>query len=173
MKKVLIISSLFTLLFTVNSFAQFNPAANDSKMLSVGLGVSGWGIPIYGRYEFSVADNITVGGVLSYQSKRYGIPGFDYRLSYFGIAARGSYHFNELLGADDKWDFYAGATLGYYFSSFSGDAFAGSNNLGDGGLGVGVHIGARYFINEKIALNAEFGGGSAVSGATIGVTFML
>lgn len=174
MKSKFIISSLilFTL-FSTNSFAQFNPYSDKVKMLSAGLGISGWGIPVYVRFELPVANNITVGGVLSYQSKGYNSSVYNYRVSYFGISARGSYHFNELLDASDDWDFYAGASIGYFFASFSGDDFFGSSGLWGNSVSLGAHVGARYFINEKIAINAEAGGGSAVGGATIGVTFML
>lgn len=152
--------------------AQFNPYTEEVKMLSVGLGVSGWGIPIYARFEMPIADNITVGGSLSFQSKNYSYTtAYKYRITYIGINGRGSYHFNELLNAPDEWDFYAGASLGYFIASYSGD----DSPVLTGGstVSVGVHVGARYFLNEKIALNAEAGGGSALAGATIGVTFFL
>lgn len=172
MKTKFIISSLiiFTL-FSTNSLAQFNPNSDKVKMLSAGLGVSGWGVPFYVRFEMPVADNITVGGTLSYQSKNYGSLIYNWRTTYIGINARGSYHFNELLDAPSEWDFYAGASVGYFIANFSGDVFIG--RTGGNTVGVGVHAGARYFFNEKIALNAEAGGGSALSGATIGITFFL
>ncbi len=172
MKNKLMILSvvLFTLLST-NSFAQFNPYSDDAKMLTAGIGASGWGIPIFVRYELPVADNITVGGALSYQSKGYSSGGYNWRISYFGISARGSYHFNELLEVNDSWDLYAGAGLGYYFGNVSGDDFFTGTH--SGGVGIGIHVGARYFVNEKIGINVDVGGGSLFGGGTVGVTFML
>ncbi len=173
MKNKLIILSLILFSFTLystKSLAQFNPYTEEVKMLSVGLGVSGWGIPIYVRFEMPVADNITVGGGLSFQSQGNSVilASSSYRTNTFGIVGRGNYHFNDLLNAPDEWDFYAGASIGYFIRSNSVDNISVSNEVH-----VGVHVGARYFLNEKIALNAEAGGGIALSGASIGVTFFL
>ncbi len=172
MKNKLIFSTLILIaLYSTNSFAQFNPYSDEAKLLTAGLGISSWGIPLFVRYEHPVADNITVGGVLSYQSKGYGDSSYKWRISYFGISARGSYHFNELLNVNYSWDLYAGVSAGYYFGNVSGDDF--NNITAGGGFGLGVHVGARYFINEKIAINVDAGGGSLFGGGTIGVTFML
>ncbi len=174
MKNKLILFSLIIFsfsLYSTKSHAQFNPYTEEVKMLTVGLGVSSWGIPIFARFEMPVADNITVGGEISFQSNSntYLINSSNYRTKTFGITGRGDYHFNELLTAPDEWDFYAGASIGYFIRSTNVDYATASNSVH-----VGVHVGARYFLNEKIALNAEAGGGSALAaGATIGVTFML
>ncbi|MFV2016203.1 MAG: outer membrane beta-barrel protein, partial [Candidatus Heimdallarchaeota archaeon] len=152
------------------SMAQFDPYSDEAKMLTTGIGVSGWGIPIFVRYEQGIAENITIGGTVSYQSKGYGSTGYKWRVSYFGISARGSYHFNELLDLNDSWDLYAGPSVGYYFGKFRTDDFV--DGTANGGFGIGLHAGARYFINEKIAVNLDAGGGSLFGGVTIGATFI-
>ena len=87
---------------------------------------------------------------------------------------RGSYHLNELIDAPDEWDFYAGVSAGFYFWRHKyTDVFNTIHRNSGGRPNIGIHAGARYFVNENIAINAELGGGSALSGGTIGVTFIL
>ena len=177
MKKMLIaaIAIVFATAFHTTQ-AQFNPYADEAKMLTAGIGISGWGVPIFVRFEAPVADNITVGGGLSYQSKGENYVGYKWRHTIFGLTGRGSYHFNELLEANDDWDFYAGLGLGYYFWNTSYDDSGSSVNWSGtnyGGFSVGIHLGARYFVSEKVGLNLEVGGGTVLGGATFGATFML
>lgn len=168
MKKAsLLVVAVLALVFSTSVVnAQFNPYSDQSALLSVGIGVSGWGVPLFARLDYPVAENITVGGGLSYQSySRFGLSGF----SLIGIQARGNYHFNELFElTSDEFDLYGGASLGYFIYNSPNDSF---DNMG--GFSLGIQVGGRYFLSEKIALNAEFGGGSVISAATIGVTFLL
>jgi len=169
MKKasLLIVAIVALVLSTSIAHAQFNPYSEQTALLSVGVGVSGWGVPLFARLDYPVADNFTVGGGLSYQSfSRAALSGY----SLIGIQARGNYHFNELFEIPtDEWDVYGGASLGYFiYNSPDNDIFSSL-----GGFSLGIQVGGRYFINEKIGLNAEFGGGSVVSAGTVGVTFKL
>lgn len=174
MKKnlTLFVAILAMTFFTSSVKAQFNPYAENTKMISAGVGISGWGVPIYGRAMFPVAENLTVGGGLSYQSYGYSS---NWNLSIVGISARGNYHFNELIEIDDDWDFYAGLALNYYVTSYNykGPGSSNWNSGGPDGLGLGLHVGGHYFVSDKLGINAELGGGSALSGALIGVTFLL
>lgn len=112
--KILLSVLVLIALYPSNSFAQFNPYADDAKMITAGFGFSGWGIPIFARYEHPVADNITVGGAFSYQSDSESYVYGKWKHTIIGFNGRGSYHFNELLNVDDVWDFYAGPTIGFY-----------------------------------------------------------
>lgn len=179
MKKILFSGLMIAMaIFCANSVkAQFNPYADNVKMLTAGVGFSGWGVPIFARFVAPVADNITVGGGLSYQSKGENYFGYKWRHTIVGINARGNYHFNELLEIDDKWDVYAGLGLGYYIWNTKYDDNSGVtidySGSGNGGFSLGIHVGGRYFINDKIGVNVEFGGGTVLSGGTIGATFLL
>lgn len=155
-------------MITTSSFAQFNPYTDNTKMLSLGVGASSWGIPFLVSYEQPIADNITVGGSLSYQSRSKTYASYKYKHTLYGLNARGSYHFNELLNATDDWDFYAGVALGYYFWS-SPDNYIGS---GYGGFNASPLVGARYFLNQNLGFYGELGASSISTGATIGVTFL-
>lgn len=163
-------------MFTTSSYAQFNPYSEGNGLLSAGVGASSWGIPLFVRYEHPVADNITVGGAFSFQSKSQNFMSYKWRHTITGLNARGSYHFNELLNVPDEWDFYGGASLGYFIWNTKFDGTGTSivyTGSGSGGFSLGGHVGARYFLNEKIGVVLELGGGTVLAGGTVGVTFLL
>ncbi|HTO16747.1 MAG TPA: outer membrane beta-barrel protein [Edaphocola sp.] len=133
--------------------------------LNLGLGVSGWGIPVYAGVDFGVTDDITVGIEGSYRSWKYTSA---YRFSIIGVGANANYHFNRILELPEKMDLYAGVSLGYFiFNNPSG--YSGS--LGSS-LGFSGQVGFRYFFTNKVGLQLEAGGGN-VSGGKIGLTFKL
>jgi outer membrane immunogenic protein len=170
MKKIFvpfIMAMAFMLSATVTQ-AQFNPYAEGVKLFSIGVGVSGWGIPLVARLDFPVADNITVGGALSYQSYGERLLGSEWRHTIIGIQARGNYHFNELFEIDsDQWDIYGGLSLGYFIWNTP------SGYLGNyGGLSFGGQVGARYFFRDNFGVNVEVGGSSVLAAGTVGVTFL-
>jgi len=166
---------VFVMLLSSTSFAQFNPYADQTKMLTGGVGFSGWGIPLFIRYEHPVADNITVGGTLSFQNYSETYSSYKWKHSISGLNGRGSYHFNELLNVPEQFDLYAGASLGYYFwnTKYEGSGDIIYSGSGAGGFSLGGYVGGRYFFSDKIAVNLEFGGGTVLAGGTLGVTFVL
>lgn len=172
-----IFTSLFVLsmLLTSTSFAQFNPYTDQTKMLTAGVGFSGWGVPVFVKYEHPVADNITLGGSLSFQNYSEKYSNYKWKHTISGLNGIGSYHFNELLSIPDEWDLYAGATLGYYFwnTKYKGSGDYIYSGSGSGGLSLGAHVGARYFFSDKVGVNLEFGGGTVLAGGTLGLTFIL
>lgn len=171
MKKsfALTILAVAAIIFTFSeSKAQYNPYDDGRKIATVGLGFSGYGIPVFGRFEVPVVDNITVGAGVSYRSFGETFLGDDFNTSVIGISGLGNYHFNELLEINDSWDLYAGASLGFYIWNYNYD-YSGSRTSG---LGFDVQIGGRYFFSDNIAANLEFGGGNYLAGGTIGVSFL-
>jgi len=177
MKKIYITFVLATfILSTTLTKAQFNPYPDKTNMLTVGVGITGWGIPIFARFEAPVTDNITIGGGISYQGKSETFSGFKWKHTIFGLGVRGSYHFNELIELPDEWDLYAGLNLGYYIWNTNFDDTTGSGidytGSGSGGFSIGLHVGGRYFVNDNIGINLEFGGGTVLSGGTLGATFL-
>lgn len=178
-KNILPFALAFLMLLSISpqSKAQFDPYTDVGIMVTAGVGFSGWGIPIFGRVETGVTENISVGGTLSFQSDSENFGFGSYKHTIFGINARGSYHFNELLQITNSFDVYSGLSLGYFVWNTKSDipgvpdgTYTGS---GAGGFSIGIHVGGRYLINEKIAVGVEFGGGNVLSGGTVGVTFML
>ncbi len=162
MKKIIL--SIGLCLVSILTFAQgsLEPGRNQ---LNIGLGLSGWGIPVYVGIDHGFKENITLGGELSFRSYRQKIASNTYSHSIIGISGNGNYHFNELLGIDPEWDLYAGLNIGFYIWN-SPAAYSGS---GSSGLGWGGQFGGRYFFNSSTAINLELGGGS-FSGGKIGIT---
>lgn len=168
MKKTRIIFSLGLLILSLNAMAQV-PLRKGNMQLNAGLGISGWGIPIYGGLEFGFMKDITLGGEISFRSYTDRFGNSDYRHSIFGFNFFGNYHFNDILEIQSKkFDVYAGAGLGYYIWNSSG-SYKGS---GGSGIGLGLQIGGRYFFNNQLGFNLELGGNSATSGGKIGITYV-
>ncbi|MBC8155615.1 MAG: hypothetical protein H7Z72_22230 [Bacteroidetes bacterium] len=164
MKKIFSLVLVLTLLVSSASFAQL-AIDKGTKFINLGIGVGGGGgvggVAFGGSLDFGVAPNITVGAQVAYRSFDYGFTGFNGNVSYLYLAARGSYHFNELLNlSTDKADLYAGIGLGYQNVSYSDSFGAGFNTFGSG-IFVPLHLGGRYFFNEKLGGFVEVGDGIA------------
>lgn len=166
MKKLFIVAIL--LISATVTFAQ-NPLAEGETQLNAGVGLSSDGVPVYLGLDYGVHKDITIGGELSYRSYNESWSGNKYDRSAFGISGNGNYHFNSLLNIPRNWDFYAGLNVGFYVWN-SPNGYDGSHSSG---LGLGAQIGGRYYFNDKIGVNLEFGGGNEFSGGKLGVTIKL
>ena len=166
MKKLLCLS--FVLLFLVCvSNAQSNYKSNT--LLNLGVGFSGWGVPVYGGLDFKMNRDITLGGEISYSSYDENWDGNTYHHSITGIAMNLNYYFNNILSIPKDFDFYTGLNLGFYIWS-NPENYPGNHSSG---LGLGAQIGGRYYFNNKIGLNLELVTGIANLGGKIGVTFKI
>ncbi|RZK28925.1 MAG: hypothetical protein EOO61_21395, partial [Hymenobacter sp.] len=148
--------------------------SNVQLSVFLGIGVGGYssvgGIALGASADFGVAPNITVGGQVAYRSFNSGYLQFNDKINYLYFAARGSYHFNELLNlSTDKADLYAGIGLGYESVSYSNSLYGGSS-FGSG-IYVPIHLGGRYFFSPKVGGFAELGTG--IAPLQLGVTFKL
>ena len=160
------------LLAGTQSFAQL-AIDKGTKFINVGIGVGGYasagGIALGVSGDFGVAPNITVGGQVAYRSFSY--LGNTDKINYLYFAARGSYHFNEILNlSTDKADLYAGIGLGYESVSYSSSYGTGFSTFGSG-IFVPVHLGGRYFFSDKVGGFAELGSG--IAPLMLGITFKL
>lgn len=162
MKKVILLCGLAAA--TTVAKAQGTLAKGDAQ-LNAGVGLSGWGVPLYVGVDFGVWKNITVGVEGSFRS----YSNIGYTFSIIGVLGNANYHFNELLELPSKWDVYAGLNLGYFIYNTPN----GYTGPGLSTLGVSGQVGARYFLSKTVGLNLEAGGGSAVSGLKFGVTVKL
>lgn len=133
--------------------------------VNVGVGFSGWGIPVYAGLDFGVHKNITIGFEGSYRSW----DNIGYKFSIIGISGNANYHFNQVLNLPKEMDLYAGLNVGYYIYNTPSGYLGTSLST----LGVSGQAGFRYFFNNKIGGNIELGGGSATSGGKIGITIKL
>ena len=182
MKKVLFLAGLLLTVATASAQATLDKGA---LQLNAKLGFSGWGVPITVGADYGIADDITVGGELSYRSyKTTGITyvteqvgifrmevprSTDYRHSIFGILANGNYHFNRLFKLPSQVGVYAGLSLGYFIAS-SPSGYTGSSYSQ---FGYSVQTGARYFFNDKFGVNVEIAGGLVGGEFKAGVTYKL
>ena len=143
-----------------------SPLQNGRVQFNAGIGFSGWGVPLYAGMDFGVGKDITLGFEGSYRHFNENYKENHYNSTILGISGNGNYHFNRVLNIPSNWDFYAGLNVGFYAWTSPYD-YPGE---GDSGLGLGLQVGGRYFINDNFGLNLEVGGGNAFSGGKFGIT---
>jgi Outer membrane protein beta-barrel domain len=183
MSKCIFFAGLFTLV-TITSFAQSSKTGTDGKCFGegtklvdagIGLGSPYWGsgfsnsIPFNPRvnFESAVSENISVGGGVAYSGSSYKYIGGKLKYNAFFIAGRGAYHF----ATSNKLDPYAGVSAGYVLVSVS-DSDLGVLGTATSGFGYGAFLGLRYYLKERLGLNAELGY-SSFSFLNAGVSFKL
>jgi len=171
MKKIIYITFTLCLLIINKSVAQKNTGGEKyGKTLNVGFGIGYYGYigrsspVIHADLEFDVAKNFTLAPFItyfSYTKYRYweysknNYKNYSYRQQVIPIGLKGTYYFDQFLGAGNKWDFYLAGSLGLalrkttWETSYTGDRTIenGSSNLYLDG-----HIGAEYHFNSKIGL---------------------
>jgi outer membrane immunogenic protein len=152
--------------FSILSFGQC-PIEKGQGQFNAGVGLSTRGLPVYLGYDRGVGKDISIGGEFSF--RQYNNSAFNYSSSIIGISANANYHFNSLLGIGNNIDVYLGLNLGYYLWSNSNTV----NNSGGSGLGFGGQLGGRYYFNDRLGVNLEFGGGNAFSGGKLGISLRL
>lgn len=148
-------------------------SGHRTSYLNGGIGLAsywGGGIPIGVSFETTIMDNVSVGGSIDYAHYGRNYGGYKWNYNFIYAGARGSYHFGELLETGDKFDPYAGISLGFRYASYK-DSYGYSNdyyNPYNSGLYLGIHVGGRYYFTDKIGGFAEVGYG--VSALRLGVT---
>lgn len=133
---------------------------NNENHFNAGLGLSGWGIPIYASYDWGFRRdfNLGVGASLATGSDgRNGRPDGEA----FGAGFFTQWYADRVLEIPSEFDAYAG--LGVFYYTYGG---------GDD-LDLNLFIGGRYFFNNTLGVNLEFGGGSAFSGGKVGLSWRL
>ena len=86
--------------------------------------------------------------------------GTDFNLDWLALGAKGNYYFDNLFELPSAWDVYAGLNAGF--------AIGIGNDSGSDDLNVGLHVGGRWFWNDKWGVFVDLGGGS-VTDATGGL----
>jgi len=149
--------------------------------------------PTVFQFEHALTDQITLGAYLGYSMAFFeddGIETIPYHPYYseyqqyrwftkhllFG--AKATYHFGEILNTSKKLDPYAGISLGYNVASTKRTQLNGSVDLEpvlspepSSKVLFGIYAGARYYMNDKIALFGELGYSTAV--LQLGVTYKI
>ncbi len=161
----------FSILFALTmlfSNAQ-SPLAKGKSQINAGVGLSSWGLPIYLGLDYSVHKDITLGAEGSFRSYSEKYKSVIYNHTIIGISGNANYHFNTVLLIPPTWDFYAGVNAGFFIWK-SNNFYPGSNTSG---LGWGAQVGGRYYINKKVGLNLEVGGGNAFAGGKFGLSIKI
>lgn len=139
-----------------------------TKVLSLGVGLGsaflGTGLeadlpPIGLSFEYGVSNKISAGAYAGVATASPAIIGIgEFNMSYFIIAARGSYHFLT----SEKLDPYAGIFVGYNNASVSASSstFGTITASASGGI-WGIHAGTRYYFTENVGAFGELGTGIA------------
>jgi outer membrane immunogenic protein len=162
-------SLILILLINVTSTSAQNKLDKGQTQINVGLGFSNWGVPVFIGADWGAKVDITIGAEFSYRNFNEQFNKIQYRKNISGVLINGNYHFNTILDLPKEVDLYAGLNIGFYSWRYD-------NNYSDkriSGLGWGGQVGGRYFISKKIGINLEFGGGFALSGGKLGLTFKL
>lgn len=152
----------FFLFVVITSYAQQGSSVIN---LQLGIGGSAGGATVqtpalYGNYEYFVADNLSIGGMLGYTTlavDSYDIGGggdVTEKTSNIVVGGLANYYF---VNGDDL-DVYAGVKLGY------------ANEL-VGSIFYDTNLGAKYFLSDAVGLNAEVGFGLSL--LKLGVTINL
>lgn len=179
-------SYLFTLILAALFATGLKSQEKFGNTLNVGLGIGYYGYnyaapAVALNYEFDVFRNFTLApfiGVSTYKNYSYwGNNDYPYRNYYYRetvipIGVKGTYYFDELLHADDKWDFYGALSLGVAFRSVSWDkGYYGDRHVRgyQTPLFGNVHIGTEYHMNNAVGLFLDLSSGYS----TIGLSFHL
>ena len=159
------------LLILAMFFAFSAHAQKGKKQFNIGLGFDNSTIPIYLGLDFWVHQDISIGGSVGWRRHKFDYLNDKYYTTLINFSLPVNYHFSRILGVPNKWDIYAGLSIGF---------FHWSNNVDDdnwkddntSGLGLGGQLGVRYFFNSKIGINLEFAGGNHVSDGKIGLSIL-
>jgi hypothetical protein len=114
--------------------------------------------------------NLGVGGFLGYSSYKYDFDGSGWKYNTFIIAARGSYHFTELV---DKLDIYGGVLMGAKIVSDKefGDYPNDDYTVNKSGPVFDIFAGVRYQFTDNFGAMSELGYG--IAWFKIGLSFKI
>ena len=162
------IATLFLFFSLSNFYGQDAEKFGNTLNVGVGSGYGayyyGYGFPLMLNYEIDVAKNFTLApfvGFYTYHNNYYwgdpkhGYAYYNYRYTAIPIGVKGTYYFDELLKAGDKWDFYGALSLGYIAVSTTWDnGYAGDPYYygRPSPLYLSLHIGTEYHFTEKIGM---------------------
>jgi hypothetical protein len=171
---------LLTLLGT-NLSAQQHTHYSDShgNTLNLGLGIGGYGgyygyygrsLPVFSiNYEFGVANNFTLAPFATFVTYHDYYNNYGYRETIIPLGVKGTYYFDDALGAGADWDFYLAGSLGFSVVKTSwDDGYRGESSYhGADPLFLDLHIGTEYHLSNKVGLFLDLSTGVS----TVGLAF--
>jgi hypothetical protein len=154
-----------------------NYADGYGHTLNLGLGVGGYSgyygyightLPVFHiNYEFGVANNFTLAPFATFFSYRN--DQYRYKETVIPLGVKGSYYFDQILGASSDWDFYLAGSLGFSIvkSTWDNGYSRDSNYHTVDPLFLDLHVGAEYHLSNKIGLFLDLSTGVS----TVGLAF--
>jgi len=130
-------------------------------------------------FEFDVAKNLTLAPFITYYSyqnyyywgnPKYAYRDYSYRTTVIPVGVKGTYYFDQLLGAGPRWDFYLAGSIGVairkttWENGYYGEYVARNSTTG---LYLDGHIGAEYHLNKKLGLFLDLSSGISTFGLGI------
>jgi len=154
-------------------------SGNHGNTLNLGLGIGGYGgyygyygrsLPVFSiNYEFGVAKNFTLAPFATFVTYHDYYNNWGYRETIIPLGVKGTYYFDEALGAGADWDFYLAGSLGFSVIKTSwDDGYQGEAGFHSAEpLFLDLHVGTEYHLSNKIGLFLDLSTGVS----TIGLAF--
>jgi hypothetical protein len=180
MKKLILL--LIVVSFSITQLKAQEPTfSKGDKVLNLGFGLgstlySGFYYksmipPLSASVDVGIVDNILekgvigIGGYVGYSSYKLDYSSYGWKYSNLILGGRGTFHYPLV----DKLDTYGGLLIGFNVSSAKefGTVLPSNYHSGSGGLVYSAFIGAKYYLQDNLALFGEFGYG--ISYLTLGV----
>ena len=190
MKKYLVLGILLVALSTarLNAQADITERAYPEKFgktLNLGIGIGYYGyinhnMPVlHADFEFDVVRNLTIAPSISFYSYNnyhyWGGPknayrDYRYRQTVIPVGVKVTYYFDELLKANNRWDFYAAGSAGVAIrNTVWEEGYYGETriNHSQSNLFVDIHAGAEFHMNKKLGLFLDLSTGVSTFGLAI------
>lgn len=166
-KKILFII-LLKLLLSMNANSQIFEFVKD-KHVNLGVGLSSWSFPIYSGIELFLNKNFSLGLEATYATNTLNIFNFNKNNSILGFNSFTNYYLNSLFDVELRFDIYTGVNMGYYFLS----KYNNFPNSVQRGFNFGAHLGAKYNLNQKFAINLELNVSNKIRGTRAGISIKI
>jgi hypothetical protein len=174
MKKVTLILLFALLVSGTNLFAQRSHSSGGyGHTLNLGLGLGGYygyynyghSLPVFSiNYELDVARNFTLAPFVSFST--YRDDAYYYRETIIPIGVKGTYYFDQILGAGPNWDFYLAGSLGFsivretWDDGYSHDTYYHNVNP----LFLDLHVGTEYHMSNRVGIFLDLSTGVSTAG---------
>lgn len=150
--------------------------------LNAGFGIGYYGYighsapVIHADLELDVAKNFTLAPFITYLSytnyyywgnNQNPYRNYKYKQTIMPIGVKGTYYFDQVLGASSKWDFYLAGSLGFAIKKTTWeDGYGGVTKVenGSSGLYLDGHIGTEYHLTNKVGLFLDLSSGISTAG---------
>lgn len=154
------------------------------KTINAGIGLAyynvvGGVVPVARvNYEIDVAENITIAPFVSYFAHhQFAYPDKNnplyrhyYRESIMPVGVTGMYYFDDVLKANDKWDFYAGLSLGAQIMRKAWEnGYNGASTIAQRSVGFywDGHLGFEFHLSYRIGFVVDVSRGISTAGVAV------